>query len=348
MADTDEQAQPSDTMRERASENSRKLWLLLDADRRLVAGVFSAVLFALILVVGMGHPIPAQTLLTRGDPVETLYQALVSSTVTGVTLVLTLSQLVLSQELGAAGDQRDRMNGAMEFRADVADAVGTDVSPAEPSAFLRSLVRATRERAEAFDDAVDASDAGEEFREVASQYVDSVTGNADAVTDQLEGATFGEFDVVKAALNYNYSWKLYAGRRISETYAEELSEEAGEKLHTLVDTLELFGPAREHFKTLYFQWELSNLSRTLLYVAVPSLGVAIVSLMFFDPRDFPGVTLGLNHSLLVLALTTTLSLLPFTVLLSYILRIVTITKRTLSIGPFILRRTDRDADVNWD
>ncbi|WP_313691618.1 hypothetical protein [Halorarum halobium] len=41
------------------------------------------------------------------------------------------------------------------------------------------------------------------------------------------------------------------------------------------------------------------------------------------------------------------SLLPFAFLLSYILRIVTVTKRTLSIGPFILRETDWSRDLDW-
>jgi hypothetical protein len=348
MADGADAEGTSDTMRERAATSTWKMWLLLGANRHLTAGLLSGALFVAVVVVGVAHPTPAHTLLTRGDPIETLYQALVTSTVTGVTLVLTLSQLVLSQELGAAGDQRERMEGAMEFRSDVADTVGTAVSPAEPSAFLRSLVRATSERAETFADATDESAASDDVRELISTYVDSVVGNADAVTDQLEGAAFGEFDVVKAALDYNYSWKLYAGRRIREEYGDDLSEEAREALDALIESLELFGPAREHFKTLYFQWELSDLSRTLLYVAVPALAVAIVSLAFFDPRDFGGSTLGVSHSLLVLATTTTLSLVPFTVLLSYVLRIVTVTKRTLSIGPFILRETDRSVDVSWE
>ncbi|MFB6160284.1 MAG: hypothetical protein ABEJ61_03805 [Haloferacaceae archaeon] len=339
----------SDTMRERADESTWKLRLLLHADRRVVTLLFSGSLFVAILAVGVAHPTPARELLVRGDPVETLYQALVTSTVTGVTLVLTLSQLVLSQELGAVGDQRERMTGAMEFRADVADAVGTPVSPAEPSAFLRSLVRATRERAEALGDAVDGDDgASAELRDLVGTYVDAVVDNADGVTDQLEGATFGEFDVVDAALNYNYSWKVYAGRRLREEYGDDLPPEASDALGALLDALELFGPAREHFKTLYFQWELSNLSRTLLYAAVPALAVAVVSLAFFDPRDVAGATLGVDHALVVLAATTTVSLVPFTILLAYVLRIVTITKRTLSIGPFILRRTDRSVDVDWE
>jgi hypothetical protein len=40
-------------------------------------------------------------------------------------------------------------------------------------------------------------------------------------------------------------------------------------------------------------------------------------------------------------------LLPFAFLFSYILRIVTVAKRTLSIGPFILRETDRSRDLDW-
>ena len=212
------------------------------------------------------------------------------------------------------------------------------MSPVEPSAFLRSLVTATGTYAECLREAVDdGSDA--------AAYADSVTGNADAVVDQLSGAEFGEFEVVRAALNYDYSWKLYAGRRLRRGGA--LDEEAQAALADLLDALELFGPAREHFKTLYFQWELSNLSRTLLLVAIPALTVAICTLVFFDPADVQGSTAGVGHALFVLAATTTLSLSPFALLLAYVLRIVTVTKRTLSIGPFILRdrgRTDAFED----
>jgi len=345
MSDAD---QPSDTMRERAERDPRVLYLLLDADRWVVAGLLSGALFVILVGVGIAHPTPAQTLLTSGDPVETLFQALVTGIITAVTLVLTLSQLVLSQELGAVGDQRERMAGAMEFREDAADAIGTPLSPAEPSAFLRSLVRATGEQAYDVEDALDADSLSEELTELLSTYLDSVTGNADTVADQLEGANFGEFDVLKSALDYNYSWKLYAGRRISEAYADQLSADALDRLDRLTEALELFGPAREHFKTLYFQWELSNLSRALLYVSIPALAVTIGSLLFLKPQEFTGVTLGVANSLLLLAAATTLSLTPFTLLLSYILRIVTITKRTLSIGPFILRETDRSVDVEWE
>ncbi|MHC3380042.1 hypothetical protein [Haloarcula sp. H-GB5] len=345
---TTDSGESSDTMRGRAAGDTRLLWFLLDADRWIVTALLSGVLFFGVLAAGHLHPTPAMTLLTRGDPVETLFQALITGTITAVTLVLTLNQLVLSQELGAVGDQRERMDGSMQFRADVADAVDTPVSPAEPSAFLRSLVRGTAERAENAQNAAEGAALDDDLSALLSNYLVDVTSNADRVTDQLDGGTFGEFDVVKAALNYNYSWKLYAGRRIREAYADELTDEVDDSLAELVETLELFGPAREHFKTLYFQWELSDLSRTLLYVAIPALTVAITSLLFLDVQDFVGVTAGVSDALWLLAVTATGSLLPFTVLISYVLRIVTITKRTLAIGPFILRATNRSVDVDWE
>ncbi|MFB6301314.1 MAG: hypothetical protein ABEH78_00400 [Haloferacaceae archaeon] len=351
MADDPSGGAPEDTMRERVPESWWRVWLVLDADRRAVTGMLLVGVFLALVAAGAAHPTPARTLLSRGDPIETLFQALVAATITGVTLVLTLSQLVLSQELGAVGDQRERMEESLSFRRDVEGVTDAAVSPAEPSAFLRALVRATETRATALAAAVDGNgdrDANGDatLAERVDAYVDDVVGNADAVTDQLEGATFGEFDVVWAALNYNYSWKIYAGRRIRTDHADELSDEADEALGALLDVLELFGPAREHFKTLYFQWELSQLSRTLLYAALPALTVAIGALLLLDPRALPGATLGVSHTLLVVALAVTVALVPFAVLLAYVLRIVSVTKRTLAIGPFILRETDRSVDLD--
>ena len=341
MSDGDDsRGQPSDTMRERADVSTTKLWLLLGADRRLVALGIVATLFLGIVVAGVAHPTPAHQLVTASDSVDTLAQALVGSTVTGVTLVLTLSQLVLSQEQGAVGDQRGRMEEATTFRSDVADLLEDPVSPTEPSAFLRALVGATEQRAEAVASAVeDVDDA--DLRERVTEFVDAIRENSEGVRSDLEGARFGEFEVISAALNFNYSWKLYTARRLQAAHADSLSDEASDRLAALASVLELFGPAREHFKTLYFQWELIDLSRTILWTSLPSLLVSTWALLFFEPAS--GGVAGVPFALLQVAGVVAVALLPFAVLLSYILRIVTVTKRTLSIGPFILRETDRDA-----
>jgi len=185
---------PGDTIRERGEQDPRLLYLLLDAHRWLVAGLFSLFLFGTLVVVGRLHPTPVQTLLTTGDPVETTFQALTTGILTAVTLVLTLSQLILSQELGAAGDQRDRMEGAMSFRDAVADAVGATVSPAEPSAFMRSLVEAMGDRARTARAGLEGDPVDEELADRCATYLDAIIENADAVAGQLESAEFGRFD----------------------------------------------------------------------------------------------------------------------------------------------------------
>ena len=325
---------PADRMRERSERSTLALYLLLDADRRLLAAGILTFVFAGVVACSLVFP-SAAAALRSGDPLETAFQAFVGATVTGVTIVLTLNQLVLSQELGAVGDQRERMEGAMAFREDVRDMVG-ETPPVEPSAFLRAMVETTAQRAEAVRDAV--ADPSDEL----DRLLGSTRGNADDVLNRLEGATFGEFDVVRAALDFNYSWKLYTARRVLDE--EDCDEATADALDGFVDALSLFGPAREHFKTLYFQSELIDLSRTVLYAAVPSLVVTVSVLLFIDIGDYTGTLLGVDHGVLLVAAASAAAVAPFAVLLAYVLRIATVTGRTLSIGPFILRETERETD----
>lgn len=334
-------------MRERVPESSRKFWLLLNADRWLVTIGIVSVVFVVLVFIGTIHSISFPQLFAESDPIETLFQGLLTSIITGVTLVLTLSQLVLSQEQGPVGDQRERMEGAMSFRKDVEDIIKEPVSPAQPSAFLRSLVKYTKRRAEAVAETVNEID-DVQLNEQVEEYVDSVRENAESVRTNLEGSQFGEFDVVFSALNYNYSWKLYAARRIQAEHEDVLTDAANEALDELIKGLELFGPAREHFKTLYFQWELINLSRIMLYASIPALITSIAGIIYLEPTMFPGTIVGVPILVIIVSAAIAVSLLPFAFLLSYILRIATVTKRTLSIGPFILRETDRSRDFDWD
>jgi len=355
VSDSDD-SRPSDTMQERVSGSSRTFWLLLDANRQLVAAGISVGVFLTLAVVGHLHPTGAQALFGRGDPIETLFQGLLTAIITGVTLVLTLSQLVLSQEQGPVGDQRERMAGAMSFRRDAEAMIEEPVSPAQPSAFLRSLVRLTERHADAVSAAVRQIDSGgsdnkipndESLDDQVAAFTENLQQNAESVRRGLDGAQFGEFDVVAAALNYNYSWKLYAARRIRAEHADRLTEDAHRAFDDLVDALELFGPAREHFKTLYFQWALVDLSRTMLYASVPALLTAVAGIVYLDPALFPKTVFGVRPLVVVVSAGVAVSLLPFAFLFAYILRIVTVAKRTLSIGPFILRETDRSRDLDW-
>ena len=262
--------------------------------------------------------------------------------------MVTINQLVLSQELGAVDDQRERMAGAMEFREDVEATIEAPIVPPEPSSFLRAIVEVTGTRANALEDAVSES-RDEQFIERTEDYVDSLAGNAEAVGSKLDGAQFGTFNVLFAALDYNYSWKIYEARRLRNEHEDSLTDATDDAFEGLIEVLEFFGPAREHFKTLYFEWELIDLSRAMLYSAVPALVVILGGILYADnPGSIPGTTFGVENVVWVASAASTVALLPFVLLLSFVLRIATVAKRTLSIGPFILRESARTEHIAWD
>jgi len=336
-ADKDERS--ADRMRRRVSGSSLKLWVLMNASRWIVAVLVLAVVFLGVSLLVWLDPTPLTAGIEAADPVETLFQALVTSIVTGVTLVVSINSLVLSQELGAVGDQRDRMEGSLSFRADAADHLDADVSPTDPSAFLGTLIKHARQQAETVEASAGDTTA-QPLRDEIDTFVDGLTRNADSVEQRLDGAQFGTFDVVSAALDFNYSLKLAQARRLRARSEDRLGDDAAEALADLTATLRLFGPAREHVKTLYFEWALIDLSRAILYAAIPALIVSIAGILTLDVAGtVPGRSLGLSNQAWVVLGATVVSLAPFAVLLSYVLRIATVAKRTLAIGPFVLRET---------
>ncbi|QCS43508.1 hypothetical protein [Natrinema versiforme] len=338
----------SNTMVDRVRGGRSALWFLVEGNRVLVASTMLAVSFALLIVLGTFGPGSISKLFDPA-PIASVFTPTIIGIIMGVTLVLTFNQFVLAEELGPVADQRERMAGAMAFRRDTENAVDRTTSPPEPSAFLRGLVEATGARADdlvaALESHPDLDDAvGRDVRE----YAEGIAADADRVADNLEGAQFGRFEVVKAALEYNYSWKIYTGNRVRNRHEDALPDAVEEELEGLLEVLGFFGPAREHFKTLYFRWEIITLSRSLATLALPALSVSAYMILVFEVGDVAGTTAGIDHGLLFVGFAFALGVTPFAIFLSYILRVVTVAKWTLAIGPFILRETDRGADVDWE
>jgi hypothetical protein len=330
------------TMRERVGNRRGRflLWFLLNFNRWWLTAALALGLFVGLMILGMLDASVIRRTIEQGDSAKTIFRTYVSALITGVTLVVTISQLVLSQETGPLGDQRERMSGAMDFRNEVEEFFG-ETSPPEPNVFLQSLMDATKERAERLDDLVsDIED--DDLREDFSQFVESVVGNAEAVSDELEGRQFGNYDVVRAALDFNYGIKVYRGRNLRDEYADSLDEDTREAIDDVLDVLKFFGPAREHIKTLYFQWAFVDLSRSILYLAVPALGVSAGLFIYLNGSSFPGTLLGIDNLVWIFSGGIAFASTPFLLLVAYIFRIATIAKRTLAIGPFVLRESDRD------
>ncbi len=338
--------QPEYTMRGRVGStfDRKRLWVLLNANRLLLTAVVSAAMFGCFVVLGALAPFRA--FMVNMGPSRYVFQALVGALITGVTLVVTITQLVLSQEIGPIGKHRDRMSDAMSFRDDV-EAIFHSISPPEPESFLRALIDNSRENAAAFRAAVEGNDNGELVDDV-TQFTDHLADHADEVVAKLDDRTFGEYAVVEAVLDYNYSEKIYRARRIRDLYDDDLSEDEERALVALVQVLSFFGPAREYVKTLYFQWELVDLSRNIIYTTIPALVVTGSMALYLSPTTFTGATLGVDNLVWVTSAGVTVGLAPFVLLSTYILRLATIAKRTLAIGPFILRSSERSSDIDWE
>ncbi|MDV7348808.1 hypothetical protein R3751_03320 [Halorubrum distributum] len=343
--DADSSADTADTMRERAGENRAKLWLLLRANRLVVAAVLTLAVFVAFVAVAVALSPSLATKVGASDPIETLFASMITAIVTGATLVVTIGQLVLTQENGPLGDQRERMDDTLAVRDDIAD-LTDGPTPTDPAAFLDAILGAAAGHAQDLRDSVDdegdnADGSGRDvLRAEVDDLVTGLTENADAVRGQLDGAEFGSFDVVFAALNFDYGPKIGQIERIAADHDEALTDDERGRLGELKATVSLFGPAREHVKTLYFQWALIDLSRLILYAAVPALVVAGLMLTAVDAGTFPGRTLGVDHVTLAVGGAFAVALLPFSLFVSYLLRVLTLAKRTLAIGPLVLRDSE--------
>lgn len=346
MSQPDELTQPADTMQERTGESEVRMWFLITANRWIVTGILSLTMFGLVVLFNVVGPTNVQRILGSQE-VGNVFGSVIIAIVTGVSLILAIAQLVLSEQMGPLGEKRNEMRNQIEFRDNVEKQIDADVSPAAPSAFLRALIGAVSSQARTLKDVVEENDNDTDVDTYALvEYAESIIDHGETVGEELENTTFGSFEVIMPVLDYNYSWKIVAGRRIQAEYAGSITEEAEEALEELIGSLRFFAPAREYFKMIYFQWEINNIARGVLYASIPSLAIAAYMILAFDPHQVSGYTLALHNRYLFVGTVYTVSLLPFTVVLAYILRIVTVTQRTLALGPFILRETQRESDFD--
>lgn len=316
---------------------SSRLPVSARTDRRVLTALLVGVVFlGFVLCVTLVAP-EFVVQLESTDTVDTMFSSMITVIVTGSTLVVSIAQLVLSQEDGPLGDQRSRMSDTMDFREFTAELLD-EPAPAEPSTLLRRLLQETAECAET----LRASSAAKHDRQVRSE-VDELTGDvvasAGGVADELDGSEFGTFDVLRAALHFDYSGKIVRLEEIVAEHEPQFDEADRRQFDDLKTSLSMFAPAREHVKTLYFQWELIEFSQWTLYTAVPALLVAGVMLGVVDIGTVPGRTAGVANVVWLVGGAFAATLTPFLLFVSYLLRILTVAKRTLAIGPLLLRRS---------
>jgi hypothetical protein len=86
-----------------------------------------------------------------------------------------------------------------------------------------------------------------------------------------------------------------------------------------------------------------------LYVSLPVIVFSSYILLALDTELLPeGSVLGVSPLLLFVSLSYAVAIAPYIVLTVYVLRLVTVTLRTLASGPFILREGNEPQELDWE
>lgn len=303
-----------------------KSWILLDGPRKAVAGITAGGLFIFVFAISTSRYSP----LNEFQPLYYVFGGLIGGNLTIITVVVSINQLLLSQEMSTPTELRSEIDGMIDYRQDIETASGR-VPPVEPLGFLRLLVETTRQRAQQLG-GLSISETTEDVSNEVDQIVAKITEHSDRIDDLLEERNVGTFQVLSATLNTNYAKEINELRRIQSRHDDHLPADVLETIDDLVDLLQDIDIARQYLKSIYLQQELASLSRLLFYTGLPS--VAIVAVTFFVFTTIGGTTVSSTLMPLLVSAVITIGLLPLTVLFSFILRTATVARRTAAVVPF--------------
>lgn len=302
-----------------------KEWVLLDGNRLTVAGL------ALGFVTGalVGSELLGWIPVARDQPVFYVFGSLISGNLTLITVVVSINQLLLSREFESPGQLETQMQNVIEYRREVEEHAD-EVAPVEPLGFLELLFSNTRREAQRIG-GMTFGTVSPDVRIRIDDTVESLTTDVDRVLDILDESGTDTFEVLSTTLRTNYARDINRIRRIRATHSDDLPETVMDALENLVHHLQNVDVARQYFKSLYLQQELSSLSRNLLYAGIPAETVSVLVLLAFTARR--GTTL-LEHVHLLLPVTVAVGFLPLSLLFAYVIRIATVTQRTAATIPF--------------
>ncbi|MGQ3414129.1 hypothetical protein ACT4ML_18025 [Natrinema sp. LN54] len=303
-----------------------KQWLLLDGDRFVIAAAVAAAFGITYVALSTAGVAP----IANGQPLFYAFSGLVSGNFTLITVVVSINQLLLSQELQSPGELESEIEDTVDYREEV-EAVSNRTAPAEPSGFLRLVVESARRDAQRLGGtAID--DLSADGRDEVDEIVTDLTNEFDRIDGLVEESDAGIFNTLSTMLETNFAHEIQRLEEFRRTYGDELSADTDEAIDDLLNRLREMDIARQYFKSVYLQVELSRLSRYLFYAGIPAIGTAIAALFVMTAATGP--PFGRPVRAVVFPIAVAVGVLPLTTLFAYILRTATVTERTAAITPF--------------
>lgn len=309
-------------------------WLLLEGNRYAVTGALLTVTFGSILAIGTAWTFEMNQLLTETQAVQMVLRGFLNGIILLVSVVVSINSIVLSYDINPIDAQENRIQGMMDFQQRVGRVTGAEVTPTSPNRFLE--VMAETIQLEANELVAEAEGSDEQFAADIRAYLEQITGTTEYLDDSVSEIGGGKFSVLWLGLETDYGPVINQSHQLIAVGGPDLSDSGAAHLERLVEALELFATGREYFKTLYYTLEISELSRTLLFVSLPAILMTASTILAIDGDLVPEIWLfGLPPLMSFVALSIVVSLAPFIVLTSYMLRVATVSQRTAGAGPFV-------------
>lgn len=295
-------------------------WLLLTGRRNSVA-------FGLLLVMTGLAIVPSVTGFAVRNTTPLVYVAstLIGGNVTLVTVVVAINQVILSQEMESPDSLREEIEGTAAFRTASID--GSVPAP-RPTDFLQQLLQQPQKRVQTLEGQLANSTDGSNDR-----LLNELPEHCEQLHQQLKSASDDRLStVVVPLLRTDYDDYIHECRQLQAKYDDERHEQLHATLDELLADLENLAIVRQYVATAFTKEELATLSRSLLYVAIVAVPMALA--LLFQLSTYAGSSPPTAELLAFTVLTTTVGLLPLALLIAYVLRIAFIAQIVAGITPF--------------
>ncbi|WP_101295354.1 hypothetical protein [Halegenticoccus soli] len=305
-------------------------WYLLSGSRTVVAAVIVLGVFLLTLALNKA------TLIDLG-PNSRLAPMLRSGVLAGlltlVTVTLSINQLILSRVFGSPSELTDTLEGNLAFRRNVERLAGRASSPNDPGAFLVLVADTLQDRVTELRRRVEESGGGRDgdVRREFDSYVDDLASYAEHLQQAEENRS--TVDTLLVIFGSSYAAYITETMRLQREYGDLVSESIRDELDAVLELLKAVATIRQFFKTIAIQQDLARLSRRLIYLGLLAVLVAYYLTLVY--RQVPSTTVPAQSLPLVASVGTAIIFSPLALLLSYLLRVGTVTLHTVSVGAFV-------------
>lgn len=309
-------------------------WGLLDANRLVLTGGLLGLVFASIMLIGTTWPFEMRDLLTETSTVQTILNTFLGGMILLVSIVVSINSIALSHDMTSIEIQKERVRGTTQFRRELGEQTDIEENPSDPATFLVAMSGVIERRAKELHEEMEGREGAlsDEVRE----YANSIVDTADTVGMATDSGDL-TFSVLWRGMGFDYEQYLDRSPTLNPVADDSPPDELQERVDDLFEALELFAIGKEYFKTLYYTREVSQLSRLLLVVALPAILFNASIILAINAGVLPDVWFfGLPPLHSFVAAAFTISLAPYLLLTSYMLRLATVARLTASVGIFSL------------